>query len=111
MRSRRTEAMRDTHASILIVPAYPRHREFEAVLIAAFRRKVEKMIGAIDHVDAPRVTGIGVEHLASLILVEDADSLLVRHGVRPNLIVVVRLALGDLFGRKRHVIVGIEIAP
>jgi hypothetical protein len=69
------------------------------------------MVGTIDHVNAPRVAGIGVEHLASLILVEDADSLLVRHSIRPNLIVVVRLTLGDMFGRKRHVIIEIEIAP
>jgi hypothetical protein len=34
-------------ASILIVPAYPLHREFEAVLIAAFRRNVEVMVGTI----------------------------------------------------------------
>jgi len=67
-------------ASILIVPAYPLHRNSEAVLIAAFRRKVEVMVGTIEHVHAPRVAGIGVEHLAILILVEDADSDLVRSG-------------------------------
>jgi hypothetical protein len=63
--------------SILIVPAHPLHREFEAVLIAAFGHEVEVMIGAVEHVNAPRVAGIGVEHLASLIFVEDAHSNLV----------------------------------
>src|SRR6516165_9833583 len=96
--------------SILIVPAYPLHREFEAVLVAAFGHKVEELVGTIDHVNAPPVAGIGVEHLASLVLVEDADSLLVRSTNQPNSIVVVRLTLGDLFRRKRHVIVEIEIA-
>jgi hypothetical protein len=62
------------------VPAYPLHREFEAVLIAAFGHKVEVMVGTIEHIDAPRVAGIGVERFASLILVEDADSDLVRSG-------------------------------
>jgi hypothetical protein len=65
-------------ASILIVPAYPLHREFEAVLIATFGHKVEELVGTIDHVDAPPVAGIGVEYLAFLVLAEDADSLLVR---------------------------------
>jgi hypothetical protein len=68
------------------------------------------MVGTIEHVDAPRVAGIGVEHLASLILVEDADSDLVRQSIRSKLIVVVRLTRGDLFGRKRRLIVEIEIA-
>ena len=98
-------------ASILIVPAYPLHGEFEAALIAAFGHKVEELVDAIDHADPPPGAGIGVEHLASVILVADADSLLIRHINRPSLIVVVRLALGHLFGRKRHVIVEIEIAP
>src|SRR5215469_7980767 len=96
--------------SILIVPAYPFHREFEEVLIATFWHKIEELVGTIDHVNAPPVTRIGVEHFTSLILVKDTDSLLVRYINRPNLIVVVRLTLGDLFGRKRHVIIEIEIA-
>jgi hypothetical protein len=83
---------------MLIVPAQPLHREIEAVLIAALGHKIEVMVGTIEHVNAPRAAGVGVEHLASLILVEDADSLLVRQSIRPNLIVVVRLTLGDLFG-------------
>lgn len=51
-----------------------------------------------------------MKHLTSLILVEDADSDFIRQRIRPNLIVVVHLTLGDLFGRKRHVLVEIEIA-
>src|SRR5919108_4885724 len=97
-------------ASILIVPAYPLHREAEAVLIAAFGHKVEELVGTIDHVNAPPVARISVEHLASLVLVEDTDSRFVRCINRPNCIVVVRLAPGDLFGRERHVIVEIELA-
>ena len=50
-----------------------------------------------------------MKHLAPLILIEDADSLLVRRTNRPNFIVVVCFARGDLLGRKRHVIVEIEI--
>jgi hypothetical protein len=36
------------NVSILIVPAYPLHREIEAVLIAAFGHKVEELVGAIE---------------------------------------------------------------
>src|SRR5947209_19454660 len=34
-------------ASILIVPAYPLHREFEPILIATFGHQVEELVGAI----------------------------------------------------------------
>jgi hypothetical protein len=30
----------------------PRHREIEAVLVAALRHEVEELVGAIHHVDA-----------------------------------------------------------
>jgi hypothetical protein len=43
------------------VPAEPLHREFEAGLIAAFGHKFEELVGAIDHVDAPPMAGIGVQ--------------------------------------------------
>ena len=63
--------------SILIVPTDPLHREVEAVLIASFGHKVEVLVGAIEHVNAPPVAGIGVQHVAALALVEDAHALLV----------------------------------
>ena len=63
--------------SILIVPPDPLHREVEAVLIASFWHKVEVLVGGIEHVNAPPVAGIGVEHVAALALVEDAHALLV----------------------------------
>jgi hypothetical protein len=63
-----------SRVSILIVPAHPFHRIFEAALIAAFRHEVEVMIGTIEHVNAPRIAGIGVKHLVFLIPVEDADA-------------------------------------
>jgi hypothetical protein len=44
------------------------------------------------------VAGIGVEHLAALVLAEDADILLVGRRDGPNRIVVVRLACGEFLG-------------
>src|ERR1700730_307294 len=96
----RSAAAADLSASILIVPAYPLHREFEAGLVAAFRRKIEVMVGTIEHINAPRVAGIGVEHLAPLVLIEHADSDVIRQRIGSDLVVVVHLALGNLFGRK-----------
>jgi hypothetical protein len=93
-------ALAAERGSILVVPAHPGHREIEAVLVAALRHKIEELIGTVDHVDASRVAGIRVEHLATLILAEDADALLIRHVDRSNRIVVVCLTFGDLFGRK-----------
>jgi hypothetical protein len=41
-------------ASILIVPAYPLHREFEAFLVAAFGHEVEVLVGALQRLPVPR---------------------------------------------------------
>src|SRR5262249_11837182 len=96
--------------SILIVSADPFHREFEAVLVTALWREIELVEGAIEHIHAARGARISVEHLTTVILVEDADSNLLRHRIRHNLAIVLRLALSDLLRRKRSLVVEIEIA-
>ena len=79
------------------MPACPLHREFETGLVAAFWRKIEVMVaGTNEHINAARVAGIGVEHLAPLVIIENADSDFIRQRIGPNLVVVVRLTLGDL---------------
>src|SRR5262245_14106240 len=79
--------------SILIVSADPFHREFEAVLVTALWSEIEIVVGAIEHIHAARVARIGMEHLTTVILVEDADSNLLRQRIRHNLVIVIRLAL------------------
>src|SRR5262245_55194744 len=96
--------------SILIVSADPFHREFEPVLIAALWSEIEVVVGAIEHIHAARVARISVEHLTAVILVEDADSNLLRQRIRRNLVIVIRLARSDLLRRKRNLVVEIEIA-
>ena len=39
------------------------HREFEPILIAAFRHEIEVVVGTVEHVDATLVAGIGMEQL------------------------------------------------
>jgi len=39
---------------MLIVSAYPLHREFEALLVAAFGREVEVLVGAVQRLPVPR---------------------------------------------------------
>src|SRR5262249_37958354 len=102
-------AVKEIH-SILIVSADPFHREFEPVLIAALWSEIEVVVGAIEHIHAARVARISVEHLTTVILVEDADSNLLRQRIRHNLVIVIRLALSDLVWRKRSLVVEIEIA-
>src|SRR5215471_9780225 len=102
-------AVKDIY-SILIVSADPFHREFEAVLVTALWSEIEIVVGAIEHIHAARVARISVEHLTTVILVEDADSNLLRQRIGRNLVIVIRLALSDLLRRKRNLVVEIEIA-
>src|SRR5579875_505923 len=96
--------------AVLVVAAQPFHGEFEAALVAAPGHEIEVVISAVEHVEAPRIAGIGVEHLAGLVLVEDADPGHLRHRARPKLIVVIGPARGDLLRRERHLVIEIEIA-
>jgi hypothetical protein len=50
-----SSAVADPGASILIVPPYPRHREFEACLVTALRREIEVVVSTIEHIDTPSV--------------------------------------------------------
>jgi len=55
-RSGHKKAARSLSASILIVPAHPLHREFEAVLIAAFGHEIEVLVGAVQRLPVPRLS-------------------------------------------------------
>src|SRR5262249_5021329 len=96
--------------SILIVSADPFHREFEAILVTALWSEIEIVVVAIAHIQAALVARISVQHLTTVILAEDADSNPLRQRIRHNLVIVIRLAVSDLFRRKRSLIVEIEIA-
>jgi hypothetical protein len=54
--------------------ADPGHREGQAILIAAFGNKVEIVVSVENALGPTRVSGISVEDIATLILVEDGDS-------------------------------------
>ena len=45
---------------VLVVPAHPFHRIAQSRFVAALRRQIQEVIGAIHHVEAARVGGIGV---------------------------------------------------
>jgi hypothetical protein len=94
----------------LVMPTNPFHREFEHALISTFWYQVEIVISAVKHIDTARIARIGVEHFVLTILVEDADAHEFGHGIWHNLIVIERLATGDLLGRERNLIVEVEIA-
>src|SRR5262245_39170902 len=57
----------------------PGLRELQAGLVAPLGDQVQEVVGAVQHVDAPGVGGVGVEDRAVRVLVEDADAFAVRH--------------------------------
>src|SRR6187402_3274014 len=92
------------HVVVTIVMPHPvRHPMF---LIASLRRHVEQVVSADKRLNATSIGRERAEHIARLVLVEDADA---RHFVAvearlPYLVgleVVVDLARGALLGRKR----------
>src|SRR5439155_19429268 len=52
-------------------------REFQGVLVAPLGGQVEVVVGGVQHVDSPRVGGVGVKNGAARVLVEHADALAV----------------------------------
>jgi hypothetical protein len=60
--ARAVRAVRSAHgapacqpcASILIVLAYPLHREFEALLVSAFGHQVEEWVSAVQRLPVPK---------------------------------------------------------
>src|SRR2546426_3763314 len=60
--------------AVSIEVAHPRHREGQGALVAALRRQVKVIVRADQQVESARVGGIRVEHVAVLVLVEDADA-------------------------------------
>ena len=66
-RVRCAEPLAQKHAEIRPIrlsppPAHPLYQEIEAVVIATFGHKVGELLGTIEHVEAPLVAGICVEH-------------------------------------------------
>src|SRR6185312_15972101 len=96
---------------IAVVVPYPGHGEGQPGLVAALRHGVEQIVTPEQRLGAARKGGVGMEDLAVPVLVEHADAwrLLARKPVRA--VVVVDVALGDLFRRERDVIVVVEVAP
>jgi hypothetical protein len=91
--------------------AHPGHRKGEPVLVASFGRDVEEVIGADEHVEPAPIAGIGVEHVALVVLVERAGArALLARKIIHELVIIHHLAAGFFLGRRRHLIVVVEIA-
>src|ERR1700694_2461582 len=81
---------------------------FQTLLISPFRNQIEVVVGAIHHVDSPRVAGIGVRNRADLVSVEDTDALTIREaGIRFRIVEVRRSSVDFLRG-KRCLVVEVE---
>src|SRR5205814_3130562 len=81
------------HASILVsvVVPDPVLRSFQTLLISPLRNQIEVVVGAVHHVDSPRVARVGVNNRGALVFVQHAASLTVRVvGVHPRTVVECR---------------------
>src|SRR5262249_12928162 len=88
---------------------HPGHRP-RTRLVAALRHEIEEEVAAQKRLGPAREGGIGVEDVAGRILVEDTDTrrFLAREAVRT--VVIVDVALGEIFRRERYVKVVVEVA-
>src|ERR1700687_3825152 len=101
----------DVALSVFVVMSNPRHAEGQTIFVPAFRREVEEVIRPDQNVEPTPVGGIGMEEIATGILIKEARarSFLVP---KSNVVVVVGdLTLRHLFLGERHVIVAIEVVP
>src|SRR3984893_10081826 len=99
----------DRGAVVAVVMAHPGHRPRQTFLVAALRRQVEHVIGADQHIEAAAVARIGVEDFAVLVLIEHAGAGALFARKRGHFIVVHGLAAGLFLGRRRDVIVEVEV--
>ncbi len=94
-----------------IVMTDPLHAERQVIFVASLGHQVEQRVGANQRIEPARVGGVGVEDLAAgRILVEYAQTGTFVAGELLYRVVVVNLAAGLLPGRKRNVIVEVEVA-
>src|SRR5687768_9549119 len=66
--------MRKGLSLVAVVVAHPGHREVLRRLIAAFGNEIQELIGAVDHVEAARVAGVGMENRSVRRLEKNAQS-------------------------------------
>jgi len=78
-------------------------------LIAAFGHQVKELIGAIDHIDATGIGGVGVEDLPGVVLAEHADAFAVLKARVCRAVVVDGGMAGKGFGRERRAKVVVEV--
>src|SRR5262249_28621470 len=83
---------------------HPLHGVAQAGLVAPFRCEVEIVIGAVEHVEPARVTGIGVEDRARVIAIEHADAGTLAAPALADAVIVIGLALGLLLRRLAHLV-------
>src|SRR5436190_153981 len=103
---------RSRHSSTRIFAATP-HPIHQIVvwssLVATLRRQIENHVRGYQILGAARVTGIGVEDLTGLVLVEHAEAGQLVHSALGHSIIVVDLALRQFLSSEGHVIVVVEI--
>ena len=82
-----------------------------AVLVASLRDQVQVVIVRAQQIDAAGVGGIGVKHVARVILEEDADAFTLGGFWILTFEIVYRAFCVDFVRRERDVIVEVEIGP
>src|SRR5579863_2861391 len=91
--------------------ANPGHREGQGVLVAAFGNEVEIVV-SVDNIFGPAsVSGISVEDVSVLILVEDADSRCFRTGEFDEIEVVLYFAFCHFLRCEGSAVVVVEVGP
>src|SRR4249920_2536161 len=91
------------------MPSYPILREFMAVFIPSLGYQVEVMICDVQYINATRISGISMKHMASSILVKHANSLSLWTVCILQIIIVESFFFAQFFWCERYMIIKIEI--
>src|SRR5882724_12150734 len=77
--------------------AEPRHGGGQVGLVASLGDQIEEVVGTVQHVEAARITRVGVKDGARRVLAEHADAGSFRGREASQAVVVVRAPLRPLF--------------
>jgi len=94
---------------ISIVVPDPGLWPFQTLLISTLRNQVEVVVGAVHHVDSPRIARVGMKNRTALVFVERTDSLTVRVVGIHYPIVIERCSTLDFLRGKGRLIIIVEI--
>src|SRR5713226_9578791 len=97
-------------SSVAVVSLHPGHRPRQPRLVASLRGEVEHLVGAVEHVEAARISRIGVVDRAVVAAAKSTEAGRLLASERRGAEIVVVLAFDPLGRIERNAEIEIEVA-